>query len=204
MDIINKYNTIIEELNNINMNNVFLNLIEENNNLKIFNNTLSNENINLKLENNKLLNENIKLNDDIENFNKVSVLQSINKQLNDKINYINILEKQLLFYKNKNKEENVKEEIIKEEIIKEAIIKEAIINEAIIKEENVKEENIKEENVKEENKKMKINMNNFELIEYKDNKYYKEISTNLIYNIKKNKPNIVVGKVRSSGKIKLN
>jgi len=177
MDIINKYNNILSDLNNLNLNNIFFDLINENNELKVINEKLTHENNNLKNINENITNENIKLNDEISNFNKVSVLQSINKQLNDKMSYITILEKQLANYKSKVSN-NIKPNI----------------NNIVLEPDSVNINNIILEEIEE----------NYELIKYKNNNYYKELKTNLIYDIKNDKPNKIVGKMRTSGKIKLN
>jgi hypothetical protein len=159
----------------INFTDLINKLNEYNNNILQENEKYKKENEELKLQildltskeshNNSLLekyekeNEEYKnkintLEEDNTNFKKVSFVQSMNKQLTEKMNYITILEGQLQKYKNKDeiilevkqnssvKEENVKQN--KEENVKQN------------KEENVKQN--KEENVK-QNKEENVKQN---------------------------------------------
>ena len=100
------------------------------------------------------------LEEDNTNFKKVSFVQSMNKQLTEKINYITILESQIQKYKNKDEiilevKQNSSVKESKEESVKES--KEESVKES--KEESVKEskESVKEskESVKESNNKSK-------------------------------------------------
>ena len=109
-----------------------------------------------KKENEEYKNKINTLEEDNTNFKKVSFVQSMNKQLTEKMNYITILEGQLQKYKNKDEiilevkqNSSIKEEENKEESIKQN------------KEENVKQN--KEESIK-QNKEESIKQNKEESI----------------------------------------
>ena len=185
--------------------------------LQISNLTTKESHNNLLLEKYEKENEEYKnkintLEEDNTNFKKVSFVQSMNKQLTEKINYITILESQIQKYKNKDeiilevkqnssvkesKEESVKES--KEESVKESKEK--------IKEKHKKEEkNIKEKysNESEFNPDEYEDLNGYELLCYKKKYYLRDLETSEIYDINDYKPNKVVGLITKGGKMKLN
>jgi hypothetical protein len=186
---------------------------------------------NLLLEKYKKENEEYKnkintLEEDNTNFKKVSFVQSMNKQLTEKMNYITILEGQLQKYKNKDeiilevkqnssvKEESIKEN--KEESIKEQYIKESV--KETTKDSNNKSKKKKEECNKVEEKDIKEkysnetefnpdeyeDINGYELLCYKKKYYLRDLETSEIYDINDYKPNKVVGLITKGGKMKLN
>ena len=127
----------------------------------------------VKEENTRLRNEIKQKTDDMSNLTKVSMIQSINKQLNEKNNYITILEGQLEKLKNiKPKVETITEKP-KEQVMK-----------------AFDPDNFEE-------------INGYELICYKKKYYLRDLETNELYDIDNNMPNKVVGLISSSGKAKL-
>ena len=145
-DLINKLN---EYNNNISDENEKYRKQVEELKLQISDLTTKEAHNNLLLEKYKKENEEYKnkintLEEDNTNFKKVSFVQSMNKQLTEKINYITILESQIQKYKNKD-------EIILE-----------VKQNSSIKEEENKEEN-KEESIK-QNKEESIKQNKEESI----------------------------------------
>ena len=153
----------------------------------------------VKLENIKLRNDiNImeeklkQKTDDMSNLTKVSMIQSINKQLNEKNNYITILEGQLEKFKNTKirVEQNVIPE--KKSKVEEALPeKKSKVEEALPEKELFDSDNFEE-------------INGYELICYKKKYYLRDLETNELYDIINNMPNKVVGLISSSGKAKLN
>jgi predicted RNase H-like nuclease (RuvC/YqgF family) len=115
---------------------------------------------------------------DLSNLTKVSMVQNLNKQVNEKNNYITILESQLEKYRNVPKKEgellHVKENIPlqKEEV-------------------DFDPDNFEE-------------INGYELMLYKKNYYLRDLETNELYNIVNNKPDSVVGFINNKGKPKFN
>jgi hypothetical protein len=228
----------------INFTDLINKLNEYNNNILQENEKYKKENEELKLQildltskeshNNSLLekyekeNEEYKnkintLEEDNTNFKKVSFVQSMNKQLTEKMNYITILEGQLQKYKNKDeiilevkqnssvKEENVKqnkEENVKqnkeEQNNKSKKKKEDKIEDKI--EDKVEEKNIKEKysNETEFNPDEYEDINGYELLCYKKKYYLRDLETSEIYDINDYKPNKVVGLITKGGKMKLN
>ena len=173
------------------------------------------------------------LEEDNTNFKKVSFVQSMNKQLTEKINYITILESQIQKYKNKDEiilevkqNSSVKEESVKGDNIKQKDKEDNIKQKD--KEDNIKqkdkEDNIKSKKKKEdkiENKEDKNikekysnesefnpdeyeDINGYELLCYKKKYYLRDLETSEIYDINDYKPNKVVGLITKGGKMKLN
>ena len=163
-DLINKLN---EYNNNILQENEKYKKENEELKLQISNLTSKESHNNLLLEKYKKENEEYKnkintLEEDNTNFKKVSFVQSMNKQLTEKMNYITILEGQLQKYKNKDeiilevkqnssiKEEENKEESVKQN--KEESVKENTKdtnNKSKKKIEDKKEDKVEEKNIKE-------------------------------------------------------
>ena len=115
---------------------------------------------------------------ELANFKKVSVLQQFNKQLEEKISYIKILESQLEKERNKNKPTTPPTTTVQ------STISELNID-APFDPDNFEE------------------LNGYELICYKNNYYLRDLETDELYSIKQNKPDIVVGLINSKGKVKL-
>ena len=137
------------------------------NKLNEYNNNILQENEKYKKENEEYKNKINTLEEDNTNFKKVSFVQSMNKQLTEKINYITILEGQLQKYKNKD-------EIILE-----------VKQNSSIKEEENKEEN-KEESIK-QNKEESIKQNKEESIKQNKEESIKENKQNKEESVKQNK-----------------
>ena len=240
----NKLYDLIKEANEVIINNNFVQLINDNESViksqdleikrlteELF--LISNKN----LEEISTLKKNLDLkNEENNDLRKVSIIQKVNKQLDDKNIYINILESQIeKFKKNtqpvspkliqieiikETKLDNKPVEIIKEskldnkhiEIIKETeIIKESKLDnnsEGIINEPNTdnkpNKNKSKKKNKNDSNTNNYVEINRYELLEYKKKLIYRDIETNQIYDILDNKPNNVIGLYTNNGKIKLN
>ena len=168
---------------------------------------LNNENSYLKtqLKNNENINS--ELQESINNFTKVSIINNLNKQLKDKINQITLLEKQI------NKLNNINEELINEnkKLInnnKLTIILNKEPNEEILNKEP-NEELSKITNTHKKNKDKKIiketlddtsnqqikkkSKKKFQELQYKKIKYLLDTSSNEIYDIINDKPNKIIG-----------
>ena len=223
-DLINKLN---EYNNSISDENEKYKKENEELKLQISNLTSKESHNNLLLEKYKKENEEYKnkintLEEDNTNFKKVSFVQSMNKQLTEKMNYITILEGQLQKYKNKDEiilevkqNSSVKEESIKEN--KEESIKQ---NKEENKESNNKSKKKKEEKIEEKIEEKHIkekysnetefnpdeyeDINGYELLCYKKKYYLRDLETSEIYDINDYKPNKVVGLITKGGKMKLN
>jgi hypothetical protein len=168
------------------------------------------------------------LEEDNTNFKKVSFVQSMNKQLTEKMNYITILEGQLQKYKNKDEiilevkqNSSIKEEENKEESIKQnkeeqnnkskKKKEEKVEDKKEEKVEDKKEEKVEEKNIKEKysnetefNPDEYEDINGYELLCYKKKYYLRDLETSEIYDINDYKPNKVVGLITKGGKMKLN
>ena len=156
------------------------------------------------------------LEEDNTNFKKVSFVQSMNKQLTEKINYITILESQIQKYKNKDEiilevkqNSSVKEESVKEDNIKQKDKEDN--NKSKKKKEDKIEEKKEEKNIKEKysnesefNPDEYEDLNGYELLCYKKKYYLRDLETSEIYDINDYKPNKVVGLITKGGKMKLN
>lgn len=144
-------------------------------------------------EENKLLKNNLEITqkeldqktNDLTNLTKVSMVQNLNKQVNEKNNYITILESQLEKYRNVPKKE---EELlpVKEESPLPTKVVEPTKEEVEFDPDNFEE------------------INGYELMLYKKNYYLRDLETNELYNIVNNEPNIVVGFINNKGKPKFN
>jgi hypothetical protein len=115
--------------------------------------------------------------EEIANFTKISCIQKVNKQLNDKNNYIQILESQLEKFRNVNKPLSPK-----------------LVNIELQIDNKIKEFEL--DNFED--------INGYELIQYKKKYYLRDLETNELYNISDNKPNKVVGLINSKSKVKFN
>jgi len=135
--------------------------------------------------------------DDVTNLTKVSIVQSLNKQISEKDNMIKILESQLEKFKNKKEVEETKPkkeadvELIKETKPK----KEADVE--LVQQAKPKKDDIFDPEEFDE-------INGYELLMYKKKYYLRDLETNELYNINDNKPNIVVGYIGTNGKPKFN
>ena len=228
-DLINKLN---EYNNNISDENEKYKKENEELKLQISDLTTKESHNNLLLEKYEKENEEYKnkinsLEEDNTNFKKVSFVQSMNKQLTEKMNYITILEGQLQKYKNKdeiilevkqnssvkeeNKEENVKENKKEESIKENKENKEEQNNKSKKKKEDKIEDKVEEKNIKEKysnetefNPDEYEDINGYELLCYKKKYYLRDLETSEIYDINDYKPNKVVGLITKGGKMKLN
>lgn len=179
---INQLNKIISDVN----------LIELYGEMEENNKRLKSENIRMKKElqerdsiintmSDKYASELKQKNDEIVNLTKVSMLQSVNKQLNEKTNYIQILEGQL-------EKLRTKQDIKVHEEPETSVSQE--------KEEVEEEEEFDPDNLED--------INGFELLVYKKNYYFRDLETNELYDIDDNKPGKIVGLINSKGKPKFN
>jgi hypothetical protein len=226
-----KITTLIDELAKLDLENVFNNLHDQVAKYKIENanmkNTINNLYLDIENKNNKI----IELQEEIQNYRKVSFIQSVDKQLTEKINYINILETQIEKYKKKEKDNNhvhfnkkeikqeqeIKQEIKqeKEQEIKDEIkdeIKESVEEKVVIDEVSLKDKD--KEKVREKKRRVKEDIifdpdnfeeiNGYELLSYKRKYYLRDLETSEIYDILDNQPNIVVGLITPLGKLKFN
>ena len=121
--------------------------------------------------------------DDVTNLTKVSIVQSLNKQISEKDNMIKILESQLEKFKNKKEVEETKPK-------KEADVE--LVQQAKPKKDDIFDPEEFDE------------INGYELLMYKKKYYLRDLETNELYNINDNKPNIVVGYIGTNGKPKFN
>lgn len=148
--------------------------------------------------------------DDVTNLTKVSIVQTLSKQVDEKNNMIRILESQLEKYKSK-KVENTSEKELKEiELVVEEKPKKH--PEVVIEE---KPKNQQEVVVEEKSKKQTKttddfdpdnfeDINGYELMMYKKKYYLRDLETNELYTIVNNKQDKVIGFINSSGKPKFN
>ena len=123
---------------------------------------------------NNLMKEVKEKGDDVSNLTKVSMVQNLNKQLNEKINYITILESQL------DKLKNPPKKIVENDSIND-IIKDIVFNPDEFED-----------------------INGFELMMYKNKYYLRDLETNELYTITNNKPDKIVGFINTKGKPKFN
>lgn len=148
---------------------------------------LEEENKTLKINLENIMKDLDQKTNDLTNLTKVSMVQNLNKQVNEKNNYITILESQLEKYRNVPKKEEelllVKEEIIPVTKIVEPVTKEVVVD--------FDPDNFDE-------------INGYELMLYKKNYYLRDLETSELYNIVNNKPDTVVGFINNKGKPKFN
>ena len=144
----------------------------------------------LKKENEKLSKTITDQSKDHADFKKVSFVQTLNKELSEKNNYISILESQLEKLKSKTKEPI---EVVKDKTV-ESVKVEPIVE--AMKEKTVESVEVDPETFEE--------INGYELIAYKKKYYLRDMETSEIYDINvDNKPNKVVG-LLVNNKIKFN
>jgi hypothetical protein len=124
---------------------------------------------------------------DLSNLTKVSMVQNLNKQVNEKNNYIMILESQLEKYRNVSKKEEVSP------VEDDTKYKVSTVEEVLPKKE---EEEFNPDDFEE--------INGYELILYKKIYYLRDLETNELYNIVNNNPDKVVGFINNKGKPKFN
>ena len=123
--------------------------------------------------------------DELNNMSKVSMIQSINKQLEEKNNYIKILESQLDKLRNKNKTEISHEPSPKVYQPPSPKVYEDVLRKVTFDPEEFEE------------------VNGYELLVYKKNYYLRDLETDELYSIQSNKPDKVVGLINNKGKVKL-
>lgn len=131
--------------------------------------------------------------DDVTNLTKVSIVQSLNKQISEKDNMIKILESQLEKFKNKKEAEEQVQQV--KELVKEIKPKKPVeqqVQETITKKDDIFDPEEFDE------------INGYELMMYKKKYYLRDLETNELYNIMNNKPNIVMGYIGTNGKPKFN
>ena len=132
--------------------------------------------------------------DELNNMSKVSMIQSINKQLEEKNNYIKILESQLDKLRNKNKTEISQEshdsypEVSQNPSPK--VVPSPKVSQDVLREVTFNPEDFDE-------------VNGYELLVYKKNYYLRDLETDELYSIQSNKPDKVVGLINNKGKVKL-
>jgi hypothetical protein len=204
------FGQLAEDYNDITEANI--NMTEKIKTLESINMKLEKENdtINMEL---KTLTEKLQIKtDDVTNLTKVSIVQTLSKQVNEKDNMIRILESQLEKYKNKTVEtENVSEveekpkKQIKEEVVVEEKPKKSAKEEVAVPivEEKPKKQ-IKEEVVNDFDPDNFEEINGFELMMYKKKYYLRDLETNELYSILNNVQDKVVGFINNSGKPKFN
>ena len=176
-----------------NLANININLL---NKINFLEDELSNKNKELDNFRNKY-DQDIKIkNEELTNLTKISFVQSLNKQLNDKNLIIQQLENQISKLKTSQNKELVVE-IKKEPVVE--IKKEPVVE--IKKEPVVK---IKKEINTEFNIDNFEDVNGFELIFYKKIYYLRDLETNELYDIVDYKPGKIIGLLNSKGKIKFN
>ena len=185
---------LYQNINHLNKIISDVNLIELYGEMEENNKRLKSENIRIKKElqerdsiinmmSDKYASEIKQKNDEIINLTKVSMLQSVNKQLNEKTNYIQILEGQL---------EKLR---IKQDIKVHEEPETSVSQEKEVEEEETKLE-FDPDNLED--------INGFELLVYKKNYYFRDLETNELYDIDDNKPGKIVGLINSKGKPKFN
>ena len=158
-------------------------------------------------------------NEELEKITKISLNLQLVKQLNEKNDYIKILESRLDKYRNLNNSQSPKtlevllspeKPVIEKQV--EVSIKKKSKKSNLEDNEPVVEEPVVEEPVKKSKKKSKQefnpddfeDVNGFELIIYKNIYYLRDLETNELYNIKDNQPKEVVGLINSKGRVKFN
>jgi hypothetical protein len=154
-DLLNRINILEEELSN------------KTNELEDFKKKYDND---MKVKNNEIKEKCEELN----NLTKVSFVQSLNKQINDKNLIIQQLENQI------------------------SKLKISQTKEPIVENKNKKKINV------EFNVDSFEDVNGFELTSYKKNYYLRDLETNELYDIIDNKPGKIIGLLNSKGKIKFN
>lgn len=188
---------LYQNINHLNKIISDVNLIELYSELEESNKRLKSENIRMKKElhdrdsiinmmSEKYTSELKQKNDEIVNLTKVSMLQSVNKQLNEKTNYIQILEGQL-------EKLRIKQDIKVQESEPEPELEKEPEQEPV---KEVEEEEFDPDNLED--------INGFELLVYKKNYYFRDLETNELYDIDDNKPGKIVGLINSKGKPKFN
>jgi len=117
--------------------------------------------------------------DELTNMSKVSMIQSINKQLEEKISYIKILEHQLDKFRAKKP---IEAPVVEPTEVSTLV---STIATSLFDPEEFEE------------------INGYELLVYKKNYYLRDLETDELYSIQSNKPNKVVGLINNKGKVKL-
>jgi predicted RNase H-like nuclease (RuvC/YqgF family) len=171
--------SLIDKLSKCNLNNI----IEVINNMEKSIASLTESNLSLQKENMSLKKELESKKDEYDNMNKVSYTRSLSKELTEKKNLITILENQLEKYKNINKSIPTESESMTESM-KEPIKKPM------------------EKPMKEYDEDTFEEIEDYELIFYKDIYYLRHNNSKDIYSILNNKVNTKVGSSNSKGKIK--
>lgn len=174
-------------------------------------NDLVQENTKLKQRNLILEKQNSELNFEITNLNKVSLIQNLSKQLNEKDKYILILESKLANLNDKLINSNPSSPLQisnKEPVIIHSESLEFDSNQKYLETipelpEPVKSvENVSPIDSEPESENEINDIDNYEVLMYKGQYYYRDLETNEIYDIYKSKPNNIVGYLNEKGKLK--
>lgn len=200
MDLIKSFSELknrVEELETL--NNELTNELEQKN--KELDNFKNKYNSDISIKNNELKDKT----EEISRFTKISLIQQMDKQLQDKINYIKILESQLEKYK--NPKPSVSPKLFETLTESNPVIE--LDSEPV--EEQPKKKKLKNNEEQDESTNEDIfnpdefeDINGFELIVYKKKYYLRDLETNEIYGIKDNQPDEIVGLINSKGRVKFN
>lgn len=225
MDKIQLYNDTLNKLSQLNSEfnllELFLNLTNELDKYKKENNILKDGLFIKETKYNELfkkyndeintMNKEIEKKDyELNNFNKVSVVVSLHKELDEKKKYIQILEGQVDKLRNSDKKKVSSNNTVDKpkELLENEIVKESTDNKLL---ENEQPDDI----ITKKSKKKKVidiefniddfvEINGYELLTYKKKFYLRDLETSEIYSIKNYKPDIIVGLLTPNGKIKFN
>lgn len=153
--------------------------------------------------------------EELKNLTKVSFVQSLNKQLNDKNLIIQQLENQISKLKMNKTNENKSNILVDEHKTKKEDVN--LNAKEIVQDKNKESDNLNTleliENQENKTKKKKKqpelfnpdnfeDINGYELISYKKNYYLRDLETNELYNVVHNKPGEIIGLLSSKGKVK--
>lgn len=176
----------------LNINSIISNFEEQILSLKSYSNSI-NQNIkeyeeiidNLKNENEELKNKLIEKENELNNINKISMIQSLSKEITDKNNIINHLKTQL----DKLKPKNNLLQVLPKPILPKPILEKPVIPKLVIQEDIFNVDNFEP-------------IDGYELIKYKKTYYLVQEETNRVFSIIKNKVGKHIGNLKS-GKMKL-
>ena len=137
--------------------------------------------------------------DELTNMSKVSMIQSINKQLEEKISYIKILEHQLDKFRAKKPIVEPTEVSTEVSTLVSTLVStevSTLVSTLVSTEVSTLATSLFDPEEFEE-------INGYELLVYKKNYYLRDLETDELYSIQSNKPNKVVGLINNKGKVKL-
>ena len=220
MDNLTKLTLLINEIyefsNEGNLVNTFQNIINKSNKLKEENELLKKElqekdNIILKINtdyNNNIENKNKEISlksQELENLSKVSLIVSMNKELDTKKKYIEILESQLEKCR-RTHSNTATDSLVLNDSPKHTLVDNTIIEEYTntVEVEVPVEKKVKKKKNKDFDPDNFEEINGYELIIYKKKYYLRDLETDELYDIVENKPNIIVGLITPNGKPKFN